>query len=294
VHSETLPRRASSRQNAQRRRLRRNRRYVRSAGLPATGDLAHSSRPRVKPFVISRLARFQLVRVSPAEQDRRGERRTGPQRAQDDCGHPQPNDDQRDHTDERERGDQHHGDPEEGLIESLVNYPRRLRRHSRALAQASNLSRSPLYDEEMSEIDFLVGSTIQEIRYSTPGNLRIVFDAGDLVEPALYADVGNCTYVDAAGIAHQIRPEDPSTVGPVLTSVGQPLDDVSTSGGTLEFRFSIGGYLRCESHEEYEAWQVVGGSPQHLVVCLPGGELAVWDDTTEVVTIEVADSEATD
>jgi hypothetical protein len=146
----------------------------------------------------------------------------------------------------------------------------------------------------MSEIDFLVGRTVREIRYSTPGNLRIVFDAGDMVEPALYADVGHCTYVDAAGAAHDITPEDPSTVGPVLASVGQPLATVSTSGGTLELRFSIGGYLRCEWAEEYEAWQVVGGSPQHLVVCLRGGELAVWDNTTEVETIEVADSEPTD
>jgi hypothetical protein len=146
----------------------------------------------------------------------------------------------------------------------------------------------------MNEIDFLVGRTVREIRYSTPGNLRIVFDVGDVVEPALYADVGNCTYVDASGAAHDITPEDPSTVGPVLASVGQLLATVSTSGGTLEFRFSIGGYLRCESAEEYEAWQVVGGSPQHLVVCLPGGELAVWDNTTEVEIIEVADSEATD
>jgi hypothetical protein len=146
----------------------------------------------------------------------------------------------------------------------------------------------------VSEIEFLVGRTVKEIRYSTPGDLRIVFDAGDVVEPALYADVGNCTFVDAAGNAHQIAPEDASTVGPVLASVGQAVDSVSTSGGTLELRFSIGGYLRCESHEEYEAWEVVGGSPEHLVVCMPGGELAVWDDTTEVGTFEVADSDATD
>jgi hypothetical protein len=146
----------------------------------------------------------------------------------------------------------------------------------------------------MSEIDFLVGRAVREIRYSTPGNLRIVFDAGDAVEPALYADVGKCIYVDASGAAHDITPEDPSTVGPVLASVGQSLATVSTSGGTLEFSFSTGGYLRCASAEEYEAWQVVGGPPRHLVVSLPGGELAVWDDATEVETIDVADSEATD
>jgi hypothetical protein len=42
---------------------------------------------------------------------------------------------------------------------------------------------------------------------------------------------------------------------------------------------SIGRALRCEPQPEFEAWEVVGGEPQYLVVCTPGGELAVWDST---------------
>src|ERR1700675_837199 len=137
----------------------------------------------------------------------------------------------------------------------------------------------------MSEVDFLIGKKVDEIRYSAPGNLRIVFDAGDRGEPALYADVGTCAYVDATGVRHAVVPEDPSTVGPVLSSVGQRVDASSTSGGTLDLSFTDDGCLRCEPHDEYEAWQVVGGFPQHFVVCVPGGELAVWDDTSKVETI---------
>jgi hypothetical protein len=43
--------------------------------------------------------------------------------------------------------------------------------------------------------------------------------------------------------------------------------------------FADGSLLRCEPDPRYEAWQVVGGLPQHLVVCEPGGELAVWDSS---------------
>ena len=37
--------------------------------------------------------------------------------------------------------------------------------------------------------------------------------------------------------------------------------------------------MRCEPDADYEAWQVVGGWPQSLVVCTPGGELAIVDST---------------
>ena len=53
--------------------------------------------------------------------------------------------------------------------------------------------------------------------------------------------------------------------------------------------FADGGALRCEPDPDYEAWQVVGGDPQALVVCLPGdGELAVWDSSTPPISPEEA------
>ena len=56
--------------------------------------------------------------------------------------------------------------------------------------------------------------------------------------------------------------------------------------------FADGSLLRCEADARYEAWQVVGGSPQYLVVCQPGGELTVWDSShvpTETEAQETAE-----
>ena len=142
----------------------------------------------------------------------------------------------------------------------------------------------------MSEVDFLVGKVVDEIRYSAPGNLSMVFEVGDGVVPALYATLGcSCVFVDSAGNTHNIEPDTPATVGPILISVNQRVDRVGTDDGTLDLAFSDGSRLRCAPDDRYEAWQVVGGFPEHLVVCTPGGELAVWDDQSEVETIRLSD-----
>ena len=133
----------------------------------------------------------------------------------------------------------------------------------------------------MSDLDFLLGQTVYELRYSAPGNLRMVFDAGDLVCPALYADLGAFEFVDEGGVRHQVDPEDPATLGPVLRTVGLQIEAVDSQGGTLSLSFSDTSRLRCRPHDAYEAWEVAGGSPQHLVVCMPGGELAVWENAPD-------------
>lgn len=112
------------------------------------------------------------------------------------------------------------------------------------------------------EIDFLIGQTVVEVRYDD----RIVFDAGGKPEPRLYADVGNAVCLDA-----ERKPLALSEL------VGRTVAEASTNEGTLGLAFADGVTLRTPPNPQYEAWQVVGGSPQHLVVCLPGGELAVWD-----------------
>jgi Family of unknown function (DUF6188) len=112
----------------------------------------------------------------------------------------------------------------------------------------------------VSEIDFLVGRTVVEVRYDE----RVVFEAGSKPEPRLYADVGYAICLD-----ERDRPV------PVEDLVGRTVSDVDTDGGVLQIRFTDGTTLRTDHAPDVEAWQVVGGSPQALVVCLPGGELAV-------------------
>jgi hypothetical protein len=112
----------------------------------------------------------------------------------------------------------------------------------------------------VSEIDFLVGQTVVEVRYDE----RVVFDSGIEPEPRLYADVGSAVCLDGHG-AH-VSVED---------LAGRTIGEVSTNGGVLQIGFTDGATLRSEPDPDVEAWQVVGGRPQSLVVCLPGGELAV-------------------
>jgi hypothetical protein len=129
----------------------------------------------------------------------------------------------------------------------------------------------------VSDLDFLIGQTVNELRYSVPGNLRMVFDIGERVEPALYAELGPFEFLDPKGDQHDVDPEDHESLGPILSTVGRLIEAVDTEGGVLSLTFSDASRLRCDPHDRYEAWQVVGGSPQHLVVCMAGGELAVWE-----------------
>ena len=113
----------------------------------------------------------------------------------------------------------------------------------------------------MTQIDFLVGRAVVEVR----DNGRIVFEVGAKPEPRLYADVGDAVCLDPRGV--------PFATGEL---VGRTVASVSSTNGVLQIRFTDGAMLRSEPDPSYEAWQVVGGAPQTLVVCLPGGELAVW------------------
>jgi hypothetical protein len=116
----------------------------------------------------------------------------------------------------------------------------------------------------MSDVGFLVGRTVLEVREDE----RVIFEIGRTPEPALYADVGASIYEDREG----------RTVA-LSAIVGKVVVDTSTAGGTLVLSFADGSRLRSEPDANYEAWHVVGGTPQQLVVCMPGGELAVWDSS---------------
>jgi len=114
----------------------------------------------------------------------------------------------------------------------------------------------------MSDVEFLVGQRVVGVQDGG----RVVFVAGTRPEPRLYADVGDCECLDADGHALALA----ALVQKIVVAA-------SATDGVLTLAFTDGALLRCPPDPQYEAWQVVGGSPQYLVVCLPGGELAVWD-----------------
>jgi hypothetical protein len=120
----------------------------------------------------------------------------------------------------------------------------------------------------MSAVGFLVGRAVVEVQTEPEGSARIIFELGDGPTPALYADVGASIYEDVHGKSRALS----SMTGSVCAAT-------STDNGTLSLSFADGSRLRCEPHPLYEAWEVAGGTPQYLVVCTPGGGLAVWDSS---------------
>jgi hypothetical protein len=53
------------------------------------------------------------------------------------------------------------------------------------------------------------------------------------------------------------------------------IKEVSTDGGTLRATFGDGRTLAVPPLDQYEAWEIRGPGDQGII-CLPGGELAVW------------------
>lgn len=77
---------------------------------------------------------------------------------------------------------------------------------------------------------------------------------------------------------HQISPgADLDVNSPRLASLtGQAItSSVAEDSGALRVDFAHGARLRVEPDSGFEAWTVAGPNGMK-VVCLPGGELAVW------------------
>ncbi len=117
------------------------------------------------------------------------------------------------------------------------------------------------------ELDFLAGQTVVEVR----DRGRIVFDAGTEPVPRLSAAVGTSLCTDRDG-----QPVSATNL------VGHVVASASSGGGILLLAFASGVTLRCDPDPDYEAWEVEGGKPHSFIVCCPGGELAVWDDTAPI------------
>jgi hypothetical protein len=118
------------------------------------------------------------------------------------------------------------------------------------------------------DLDFLIGKTVVEIRSGT----QIVFETGTRPEPGLFVNVESepvCADGDR-GPLHL-----PSLVGRTVVSA-------SARDGVLLLAFAGGATVRCGPDPHYEAWHVEGGQPHPLIVCCPGGELAVWDETPPI------------
>jgi uncharacterized protein DUF6188 len=63
--------------------------------------------------------------------------------------------------------------------------------------------------------------------------------------------------------------------------IGHTVTEATTDkSGTLHVAFDNNARLRIDPDTSYEAW-TVSGPHGMLVVCMPGGELAIWDEKTD-------------
>ena len=141
----------------------------------------------------------------------------------------------------------------------------------------------------MSEVAFLVGQRLVEVRVGM-GPIRLVFDPGVSAEPALYANIEQpFVLVDSDG-TWDSAVDWTGAVGHLASAVGQEVvaAEIAVSGA-LDIGFEEVSSFRCNPHPDYEAWQVVGGSPQTLVVCVPGGGEPTVFDSSHVPTVEEAE-----
>jgi hypothetical protein len=76
---------------------------------------------------------------------------------------------------------------------------------------------------------------------------------------------------------HSRDPSERPKLGPLLAIYPDALvDAVATANGVLRLAFASGSTITVPPDPRYEAWSVVGRAGS-LVVCTPGGELAIWD-----------------
>ncbi len=81
----------------------------------------------------------------------------------------------------------------------------------------------------------------------------------------------------AAGTVHALDPQDRSGLGPLLAVYPDRLNAAGAQAdGTLRLTFISGAAVTVAPDPQFEAWQVNKATSHHLLVCMPGGELAVW------------------
>ena len=83
-------------------------------------------------------------------------------------------------------------------------------------------------------------------------------------------------HLEVNGTCHVLTPKIPIQFGPVFFLRHSTVKDAfAFKDGTLKLEFANGDKLAIKAHPQYEAWGVAGDRGLR-VICLPGGDLAVW------------------
>ncbi|MGH3544676.1 MAG: DUF6188 family protein [Mycobacteriales bacterium] len=94
--------------------------------------------------------------------------------------------------------------------------------------------------------------------------------------------IENIFFLHVPGGDFELSPGESNAEAKYLHSlVGQKVTSATAEkSGALKIALDNGSYLRVEPDETYEAWTVAGPSGLK-VVCMPGGELAVWSSESK-------------
>jgi Family of unknown function (DUF6188) len=104
--------------------------------------------------------------------------------------------------------------------------------------------------------------------------------------------IGGQFKLELDGTEHLLSAEHRENIGPVFVLLRRTVESaVAFKNGTLEITFKEGGRLAVAADPNYESWGVTGVRWLRIV-CMPGGELAVWlADPPDGKTREPSESE---
>jgi hypothetical protein len=125
----------------------------------------------------------------------------------------------------------------------------------------------------VSPVGFLSGLTVHQVRVGYDLRLVSWSDEND-VEVVMEAP---CFVTDPGGTEHRIEHDNLGTIPALLALQSRIITEVSADHGSLRAVFDDGSTLMVPPLDQYEAWRIEGPGDRG-VVCMPGGELAVWDE----------------
>jgi Family of unknown function (DUF6188) len=106
--------------------------------------------------------------------------------------------------------------------------------------------------------------------------LNFVAYAGDGAEEGRATlMIGDEFSVSSAGAVHELRATKPADLGPLFSLLRGTIERAAVAAdGTLQIAVGT-GVVEVPPNPQFEAWDL--STPAFKAVCVPGGELAIWD-----------------
>jgi hypothetical protein len=125
--------------------------------------------------------------------------------------------------------------------------------------------------DESADVGFLVGRIVQSIAVSFQFDLVVGGDSDRVV-----VTLTRFFYRAPGGLEHELDANsDRAGLGPALDLFGAEIAAATIDRGSLRLRFGDASEIKAPPLEAYESWQVSGPGTA-LIVCAPGGKLAIW------------------